>query len=147
MLLLNKVLTSLLLLSCLYVVYPYRHIQKEFRPYYSNYKTLLSVYCPNQYKTGGESIEFGTRHRNNDEIAYCAIFPFKWKIFVDVDYWKLASPEKKLTIIRHELSHCMLGVDHSLDKNNFMYAYLPTLTFIEIENQTVELLKKTCKRK
>lgn len=107
------------------VIAPFKqtYVGKDFQPYYNEFMEIVKEYCSeDQYFHPNFKIEF---HRlPGKEIGSCLTRPDRFIIYIDLDYWNTPvsnSEEKRYSLMFHELSHCILDLDHSDDPENYMY--------------------------
>lgn len=88
----------------------------------------------------------GVKVFKDDEIGKCYLYPNgDALIVIKRDYWDWASPIIKRSLVFHELSHCILGLNHSDNINHYMYRSMSyDLTIQDLYTQVVEDVRNNC---
>lgn len=127
------------------VIIPYKVIDNEIEPYYSEYMNIVQAYCkPDQYFNPWQmSIQFA--ELENNIIAQCQSNNIsKYNIIYNTNYWKKQNHIQKKATIFHELQHCVFNEDHSENPDDFMYAYETVISDSVLNEQLIEHLKNQC---
>ena len=70
----------------------------------------FQYYTPSEYpQTHNLSIEFGYIP-NKDHAGLC--FYDKNAIVIDINHWRLLSPNQKVILLAHEIGHCLYHWEH-----------------------------------
>lgn len=126
---------------------PKKHVDKELEPYVDEYLSLVETICP------GGKIKLPTSHvihkqprsARGDYVGTCMrIPPFLMEVTVFDHYWKHMDPIERKSTMFHELSHCLLDRDHSLDFGHYMYYSQNVVSEMNLYQQVEEDIKWTC---
>lgn len=130
---------------CTAIVVPYKNINKELLPYHNRFMRLTNMVCkPKQYFYP-ERIDIEFKKLRSPTIGYCAYNSVEFNIYIDREYWKQASEDTKEVLIFHEMTHCVLQLNHVKNKNNYMYESVNTNISKEVvEIQTLINIAKIC---
>lgn len=119
----------LILLMNLWLRLGYSAETLSFSDYLQQFKTLV-------HGTGRYAGRFDIENLPKPFIGFC-YHDNPWRIRIDYTFW--FSPnvpiDDKRSLIFHELTHCVLGADHSNDPNNYMYFQIHHLTPKELDAQ------------
>jgi hypothetical protein len=84
---------------------------------------------------------------NEETIAYCEYNNNSYRIYFNLsNIHNFNENDLQLTMF-HEITHCELGMDHSPDENNYMYAYYNEQTLEEARVQFVNNIESFCSSK
>lgn len=127
------------------MLHPYKNIDKQLQPYYNTYMGLVSLYCPKIKDTLKPQISIYFNYHNDDNwVGICYLYKNKFVVQIDHKYWVNTTEDDRKEIMYHELSHCVLDLDHSPDPKNYMYAYDSHLTITDTINQVISDIKGKC---
>lgn len=132
---------------CTAMVVPYNNINKELLPYHDRFMHLTNMFCkPKQYFYP-KRVGIGFTKLKAPTIGYCSYNNIEFNIYIDRDYWNQASGDTKELLMFHEMTHCVLQLNHVKDKNNYMYESAnPLITKEVVEIQTLINIAKVCPR-
>lgn len=148
---LSKIIIAVGILISAYALRPERNIDKELKPAHDRYMFFVENICKKgQYfyplKVNviyGDLQEDKKKHlRTVGECYYDP--PIRFKIVIDREYYKDAPQLEQFQLMAHEMRHCLFGVDHSQDPNNYMYYKMPDITLDELERQIIADLETSC---
>jgi hypothetical protein len=147
----NTVITIVYIVLCLSIVskaIPYTSVAPELADYNNTYQQMLKNYCKDTqyFNPLQKDINFGDIE-DRVIIAKCGRSLIGFRVVVDRKHWERAEPNERFSTMMHELSHCYLGVDHSPDPGNFMYAYENYLPIDVVLIQLRDLLIDHCSSK
>ncbi len=131
------------LTACAFVV-PMRKIDKDIQPYYDAFIENFTEICGNYNPPNLVNIHFTKLVSPN--IGGCLSYPFGYTLDIDQEYWDLAPSSRRVQLVYHELSHCVLGKDHVDNPDNYMYSSLEDLPLETTLNQTRDNMHEFCKR-
>ena len=123
----------------LFVTVPIKRINTSIQPYYNEFVELVKNECPNLETPRQLIIDFGTL--KDEEIGLCYYFTFKREIKIDSFFWETASEFSRRQLVFHELTHCLLNVDHVESEDNYMNPYLIYIS----EEKLLEQIKLNAK--
>lgn len=127
----------------LLTITPFLYVNKDIRPSYNKFETMLHNHCdisnPPQF-----IIRFG---ETKDAVGYCTYGRYHRVIMIDRNFWNRTDELTHDILVFHELTHCVLDKEHSIDPNNYMYFQLPVaLSRAEFYNQVNEVMDEACKK-
>ena len=114
---------------------PNKELNEEFKPYYFKFTAIildveLTINKPIKWNKYIGEIKMVDK-MSDKIIGLCKIFnETTWEIDISNNFWVSCDTEDKKILMYHELSHCILGLNHSKDSNTYMY---PTI-FSNIKN-------------
>ena len=143
----SKILLCVTLVCVLgYSYIPKLNINKELKPYYNWYKVLAEKNCAPEKYNHPRVFDIVFADLNYPTIGICSFNYFgSFKIQIDRSYWKYASPEKKLSLLAHENTHCWFSVEHVSDPHNYMAPVISFLSEEELTKQVNTFMKEKCK--
>lgn len=117
----------------------------SLKPYITEFYDHLERVCPETHDLRNERYSIGFGDTDSDgTIGYCAPLLNGYQIVIDKDFWNRASLEDRSNLMYHELTHCVLGVQHSSDEKNYMYPVIHHMTFNEVYSQADKYMKDYC---
>lgn len=125
---------------------PSHHTEAPLIPYEQNYLAKIENICPDGIKIRQRPqrvIQFGDLP--SPEIGLCAISMFRTVLTIDKQYWRVADEVEKLSLFEHEEGHCVLGLEHRDDPNNYMYFQAYPISKEELDKQVNNDIKENCK--
>lgn len=136
------------LLAALAMIAPIYKVDPVIEPYVEEFKSIGQSVCNKvDYFTPPKTIiQFKKSLLTEKEniIGVCYRSNISYKIEYDEDYFYGLSPTSKKALVFHELTHCMLLIDHSEDRHNYMYENLVELDEKTLYNQLKDNFKKRC---
>jgi hypothetical protein len=130
-----------------HIVFHYKHIDKEFKPYTNVYYNYLKEYCKtNKYnRQAFFTIEMADEMENPNWIGVCEDKVNGWSIKINRKWWNMNHDVAfRQQLLNHELTHCLLLKDHVNDKSNYMYPQLIKLDPIQVIMQTTGDIYNHC---
>jgi Zn-dependent peptidase ImmA (M78 family) len=140
----RSALWAFILLFGLYRIVPIHYVDKGLESYVSDFEQLDKIYCPGGELPNQLVIKFGDLSKEN-WLGVCKISPVRSEVIFDKDYWTNADEDDKISLVFHELSHCILDLDHVDDPNNYMYPSYTRMNRDVVIAQTIKNIKETCK--
>ena len=128
---------------------PIKNVEPELEPYYYKFLSTVYAHCENRqvFAPNQLTIKFSKGGALGERIiGVCRNRVFSFTIEIDKDYWYRADESDRLQLMTHELSHCVLGLDHVDNIDNYMSSRLWRLTSDETNAQLEENLRKLCGR-
>lgn len=129
------------------VVFNYRHIDDELKPFTNVYMGYLKTYCQNNnyYNPKFYTIELEPEMENPSWIGVCEGKANGYKIKINKEWWdNNTDKDGRQQLINHEMAHCLLGLEHSKDEHNYMYYSFQRLDANEVRSQTTADIYNTC---
>jgi hypothetical protein len=126
----------------LFFMLPINNIDKELQSYYKEYMDLAKSQCDKIKPPTQFSIRFGKL--SDDNIGVCTYYVNRREILIDNNYWRMSNLEIRKQLIFHELTHCILGIDHINLESNYMNPYLLELPEEELYIQVKQNMKAVC---
>lgn len=133
---------AILLLITMSLTVPYRSVEPRLKPYVDRYMTMIKQVCRNgEYNHPRRRfIGFGeTRNIDKDSADTIGWCQFRWgqyRIIIDEPFFNTLSESSKFQLIAHEMTHCVLMLDHRDDVTDYMNSEFteqdPTLVEAEI---------------
>lgn len=145
--LLNKLRLPFYLISILLIIsnlYPYTNIDPEFIKYHNEFINIVNTYCTEDkyFNPLQTSINFGPMDRPH--IGYSQRGFSRITIVIDKEHWDIADEDMRYSLLFHEQSHSVLGLDHVEDEHNYMYFAENFLPKHVVKQQLIDLLIKRC---
>lgn len=125
---------------------PYTIIDPKLVPYQKEFIETVQAYCPvYMYLHPIQTTIYFDKLIPN-RIAYSLTNGWTRVRFVfDKEHWDKANEDSRYATAIHEFSHGYLGMDHSTDPNNYMFAYDFIISKEEVKKQLITALKERCK--
>lgn len=137
--------------TCAAVSIPYTLVDKELVPYYNHYKNTLNEVCGNKIKEPKQVIvELVDNLGTDSRIGECRYKINGYAISILKIWWDYTPDEtKRLELMYHEATHCLLDKDHTDPKrgNNYMNPIFTPLSKGTFINQAIDDMKEACKNK
>lgn len=130
------------------VEFHYKIIDKELKPYVSEYYRLLNKYCKNRkYNKSSHYIIFlddinEYRGDGTQTIGVCYHKLFGFEVEIDRGWWESSNESLRKQLIYHEMAHCLINQEHSPNKSNYMYQGL--FPNDNVETQSIQDIKDYC---
>jgi hypothetical protein len=137
---------ALCILSIFYFFGPVSFDNKVLEPYKLEVMTMIQQHCyPSQYYNPKKQFLY-FKQLTDGAIGQCVLNPFYYKIEIDPDYWRHLSEDERYQLLAHELTHCVLLIDHIDNKNDYMYYYMVDIPKDIVKKQLLENIKLRCGR-
>lgn len=132
-------------------VVPYHYTDPELKEYEDSFlkivkdncKHLERVHIPSKTYIGFDDTLQSSDNR--DPVGICKYSPLWWSVEFDRPYWNVIKSDERKALVRHELSHCYLGLGHTEDPNNYMYSFSTTLPDEITKQQLINNILEVCK--
>lgn len=139
----------LLIISLLFANKPAVIIDEQLKPYHDEYFRLIKNNCPSLQFFYPPRIEIGFGYLKKGTIGLCEANSVKFKITVDTTFWEekeylMDKESDRYQLIMHELTHCLLRLDHIDAGAHFMSSYLMPLKKETTKQQLIEIIKGLC---
>lgn len=147
---LRLILNILGIALIVYLVFPYKSVSPEFKPYYNEFMGYVQNKCTEkQYNNPYKIIIDTNSFITGDIVGVCLRSIYSYRIYIKTDFWKTANDIAKYGVIMHELTHCVLRMDHSEDPNNYMYPYydVSIKSIEQVKQQLMVNINNTCNSK
>lgn len=129
-----------ILLIFLHIPVSLANIDLELSPFYYDFLKLIPKSCKFE---GLQDIKFSILKKT--VLGECTQYLSHSKIEINSVYWEVLTDSQKKQLMYHELSHCILDINHSLDKNNYMTSEgFPKLSDTDLENQVIANIIEYC---
>lgn len=143
------VLSGVIFLSGGALTEPPEHIvDKDLQSYVTEYYKLLETRCPSKkmgiYPRGNYTIKLGSAE-GDTWVGICYWNGDGYEITIDQDYWfSRSTPNSRIHLMNHELSHCVLGKMHVDDVNHYMNWELTPVPTLQLQSQLLEDMEAFC---
>lgn len=114
------------------------------QPYVDDYLSLVKQSCKVNQLNLPHSRLIRFLEPGRDRAAECGFNSRYWFINVSPSYWNRIGEEDRAQLMYHELSHCILRMDHSPDPENYMYYKTTPVTKIMAQLQVLQDAKDIC---
>lgn len=119
-------------------------VEPEFKPYVREIKRDIKSFC-NKDEFQHRNFKILFSNLSGDEIGLCQRNRKGFLITIDYRAWQHLTETTKYQLLAHEMSHCMLHLDHSKDDENYMNPYLrKNLSIHETRLQMIAEIGKVC---
>lgn len=110
-------------------------VEPEFMPYVRQVRSDILIFCDkDEFQYKNFTILFADLKGPN--VGICSRDSNGFLILVDQGSWQNMNEALRYELLAHELSHCMLHMNHSQNTENYMYPILrPNLTIDETRTQ------------
>lgn len=141
-----KVLLLLSSITFFICFFPFKQTNVDLVPYVEDYKRLLNNHCSKPIKIPNQFfVNFGDLPKEWAGVCNGGTL-FYGKVTIDRLYWKGLSEDSRYELIFHELSHCILGLDHTDDSNNYMYYSIRLIKKEELFDQVKKSIEDYCEK-
>lgn len=130
---------------------PKEKIDPELRHFYDEFNKLVKDNCNKRGIISNPSrikIEFidyiNERKDSNVVIGQCQLGLFKYRVIIHRKWYASSTLLERYNLLYHELSHCILKLQHIDDYNNFMYPEMVILPYDKLKQQVVNEIKAIC---
>lgn len=119
-------LEAILILFSVAVASPYVSVDSKLKPYHDEYMRMVKEVCrPGEYnKPIKRVVGFGDTAAvdkdSPDAIGWCLSTNLGYKIMIDRKFWLSLDTDEKFQLMAHEMSHCVLGLEHRLHGYDYM---------------------------
>lgn len=139
---LYTILASLLIFEAT----PIRYVNTELLPYYNKFMDFTTQICTKDKYFYPNKIYIGFSSLKGNVIGECSVSREAFYINIKSDYWFHSKDSVRESLMFHEMTHCVLKMDHVDDRNNYMNPEInEDLTKEQIEAQLIQNLNKRCK--
>ena len=138
------ILAFLLSILVLTTNFKLEKIDQKLKLYYDHYMSLINSNCPKLNKNQPKQIFIYFSDHKDSIIGLCSKNNYRFIVTIDNKYWSKADEAQKYQLVMHELSHCVLGIDHSSDIGNYMFPVLEDLSMNIVYEQVVQDIKNKC---
>lgn len=122
-------------------------IDPELEPYYTEVLVFIKNKCTEKQYNNTElfNVKFG--ELKDKDIGMCLRGLVAYKIIIDPRYWNRCDTNTRFQLVAHEMMHCLLHIEHSIDRNDFMFPTLKYMSKLEVIDQLNSYLDYKCKRR
>lgn len=136
----------------IYLITPVHHTTRALRPYVDEFMGIAKSVCPHDrlFLPNKTVIRFGKpsefeKYEKLLEVGYCKLSPFEYEIVINKEFFEQESEANKSQIMAHELTHCVLGEDHSDSDHDYMYpVQREGMTKAELDQQVLAHMEYDC---
>lgn len=143
-----KLFIVMTLLAAIAMLVPIHKVDPVIEPYIEEFKSIGQSVCKEvDYFSPPKTViglKKGVLTDKESIIGVCYRSNISFKIEYDEDYFYGLNPTSKKALVFHELTHCMLLIDHSEDRKNYMYENLVELDEKTLYNQVRDNFKRRC---
>lgn len=142
---------AIMLLITLSITVPYRSVEPRLTPYVTRYMSMIKKVCRDgEYnRPHRRIIGFGeTRNIDKDSadtIGWCMIRWGQYRITIDEPFFNGLSEDGKFQLMAHELTHCVLGLDHRDDVVDYMNSEFVEQDPVMVEAEIMMDAEAICK--
>lgn len=120
---------------------PLRWMDNRLKPYYKEFIELNAQVCPSLEIPRKFIVEWGDLGKDG-YVGLCETGPGIARITIH----NKVKDEEVYGIIMHEFGHCLLHLNHTEDKDHFMYAYENFLPKPIVQAQLIEAMRENCNK-
>lgn len=119
-------------------------VDEAFKPYVKVIKRDIKTFCSkDEFQHKNFRILFSTLPGH--EVGLCVRNHSGFRIFIDPLSWETMGVASRYEVLAHEMSHCMLHLDHTADKQSYMNPYLrKSFSINETRLQMISEIGKVC---
>lgn len=141
-----RILILFLVLSYCFKFISYKIIDSQLETYYNEFNNLIANNCNHiENLNGSKKIYIGFKDLKEDTAGECLIGREAWTILIDKKVFDSFDELDKENLLYHELTHCILLLDHTKDVNNYMNPFLINLPDKQtLINQVIENINAAC---
>lgn len=140
----------MMIMTELAIIMPFHYVENELTGYVKEFQQIGATVCADvDYFIPSKTIillKNGLWNSTTQMIGLCKIDPVSFEIYIDEKYFLQANDLDRKTTVFHELTHCMLGIDHSEDSKDYMYYMKNGITENQLYAQVRSNFKKRCKK-
>lgn len=142
-----KMLKYVLCILCIFYFFgPISFDNKTLEVYKVEVLKIIQDHCyPSQYYNPRKQFVY-FKHLTDGVVGQCALNPWYYKIEIDPTYWKHMSEDERFQVMAHEMTHCLLLLDHVDNRYNYMYYMMVDLPKKTVIDQLLVNLKYRCGR-
>lgn len=129
----------------LFISLPTIKVDREIAPYYNEFMEIVESECPNLQLPNQLFVLFD--ELNDDEIGSCTVYLHKKKILIDKNFWSISEARVRKQLVFHELTHCVLKLNHVDVENNYMYPYIETVPGDQLIEQVRLNVRIACEQR
>lgn len=124
---------------------PVHSSNRDLGPYAKQVFDIIDENCPKKNYFRPNHTYFEIVKLKGDEIGLCDRSQGWYQISMDRKFWEDSDDLAKFAVMAHEITHCALRFDHSMNIDNYMYyTYMGELTRAEIISQLIVYTRKVC---
>lgn len=147
---------KIVIISCIFYIFsllwdnkPAIIIDEQLKPYQTEYFNLIKYNCPTLEFFYPSRVEIKFGDLPEGVIGLCEANSVKFKVTIDEEFWNrkevLVDKESdRYQLVMHELTHCMLRLDHIDIGTHFMASYLLPIKKEKTKEQLTEIIKVLC---
>jgi chloramphenicol O-acetyltransferase len=140
-----KILNGILLTFLLFIGSCSTRTNEDLMPYVDYYQKNLEQAGCEKVNLNTYSIEFSKDIPLNI-YGYCMYTPYYKYIRISSFWWPLLSETERIILMVHEMNHCHFRIMHNDEKNHYMNAYMPSLSYEVFYKQFRKSLQQVCKK-
>lgn len=129
----------------LFISLPTIEVDHEIAPYYNEFMEIVKNECPNLQLPNQLFVLFD--ELNDDEIGSCTVYLHKKQILIDKNFWSISEARVRKQLVFHELTHCVLKLNHVDVENNYMYPYIETVPGDQLIEQVRLNVRIACEQR
>jgi hypothetical protein len=136
------ILVSWLVSLLLFISVPIKKVDPSLALHYKEFMDVVQSDCPSLQLPNQLTIETG--NLTDDNIGVCVVFSFRKHITIDNFYWNTSNEQTKRQLLFHELTHCVLNINHIESDSHYMNPYIIEIPNEELYKQLKETVKGVC---
>lgn len=119
-------------------------IEPELKPYVIDFIGHVSKKCKDEQIFYPKRFKITFNEFKDDTVGVCKIWFYKFEIEIEKSWWDRNDEDQRISLIYHELSHCVLDLQHSDDPKDYMYHSTSKTTRQQVLNQLKSYLEGVC---
>lgn len=134
--------------TLLFCATPIHTMDPRLTPYVNEIMGIIDSTCGSKAYSLPQHTSYAFEKLIGNAIGVCRWNIYGYSVSIDTAFWSRSDDLDKFTVIAHEITHCVLKLNHSKDPDNYMY-YLNTslLTKIEVIEQLQSNTRWACSQK
>lgn len=143
----NCILLFIFTTQSYFLLEKYHIVDKEFQSINNYFMGEVTKYCkPDDYFYPNKtSIMFSNLPKGM--LGVCARNMIQWEIMLDrTEWYNEEEYQVRFSTLIHELTHCVLKLDHSDDPSHYMYYSESGIPEIVVKQQLELILRERCKK-
>lgn len=123
-----------------------RYVQDELKPYVDEYYRKVEANCNNNQYNSSYFYQIVFKPQEESFIAVCYYKVNGYKIEVDPNWWNSprTTEADRIQLMNHELSHCVLNLEHRSDPKDYMYPSFIQLSPKVVDAQLYQDISNVC---
>ena len=123
-----------------------RYVDNELKPYVDEYYRKVEANCNNNQYNSSIFYQVVFKPQQEEYIAVCYYKVNGYKIEVDPEWWNRPSTTEadRIQLMNHELSHCVLNLDHRDDPQDYMFPSFVRLNPKVVDAQLYQDISNIC---